>query len=145
MVGDAPTASSAEPKQLSKRKQRSAARLEVFQRRAAATAAAAAEKAAAEVAAAAEAAAAEAAEAEAAAAEEAGAAETAAEEAAAAEKVAAEKAAPAGLVVVHQKGHLVVSNVQRIGLRQNSDPMFFTAWRLLPPAYFPANPNVIVP
>ena len=47
VVGDAPTASSAEPKQLSKRKQRSAARLEVFQRRAAATAAAAAEKAAA--------------------------------------------------------------------------------------------------
>ena len=98
VVGDVPTASSAEPKQLSKRKQRSAARLGVFQRRAAATAASAAEKAAAEVAAAAEAAAAEAAEAEAAAAEEAAAADTAAEEAAVAEKVAAEKAAPAGLL-----------------------------------------------
>ena len=33
VVGDAPTASSAEPKQLSKRKQRSAARLEVLQHR----------------------------------------------------------------------------------------------------------------
>jgi hypothetical protein len=42
VVDDAPTASSAKPAQLSKRKQRSAARLEVFQRQAAATAAAAA-------------------------------------------------------------------------------------------------------